>query len=119
MKVFYIPKEITSDFKYIVPSNDYYDLYNTNILCAGQTYTYYRFYYDLEQDIYTTNQRQQSQYNDSWLNCVEIQPSSEYIYRKDYPDILFCSATLIIGIVILLNIITSLIKKGGIFSGLL
>ena len=118
-KQFYIPEGISTDYKYIVPSNDYYDLYNTNYLQAGHNYTYYRFYYDLEQDLYTANNRTQSQYNDTYLNCIEINPSSDYIYRRDYPDILFCSSIIIIALVILFNLVTTLIRRNGVLSGLI
>lgn len=119
MKGFYIPKEITGDYKYIVPSSNYYDLYNTNYLNNNSTYTYYRFYYNLEDDLYLTLTRNTNNYDYGFLNCIEVVPKNDYIYRRDYTNILFCSATLILFIVVLFNLITSLIKRGGLLSGLL
>ena len=116
---FYVPEGIAGEYKYIVPSQDYYDIYNTNYLEPNQTYNYYRFYNNLDQDMYVILQRQTSQYNYGYLSCVEITPQHSYIYRKDYKDIVVSSAILIIGVICLFNIITSLIRKGGLLSGLL
>lgn len=116
---FYIPNGIGDDYKYIVPSGDYYDVYNTNYLEPNQTYNYYRFYNNLDQDMYIQQQRQTSQYNYGWLTCIEIQPQHDYIYRKDYPSIVSTSFIICCCIVLLLNLMTSVIKKGGVLSGLL
>lgn len=116
---FYIPEGIADNYKYIVPSSDYYDVYNTNYLNANSTYTYYRFYNNVDQDMYVTLERTTSNYNYGYLSCVEIQPSHNYVYRKDYPSIVSTSAIIILGIVVLFNIITSIIRRGGLFSGLL
>lgn len=98
----------------------YYDLYNTNYLDANRTYTYYRFYDSVDQDMYIPLERSTSNYNYGYLaNIIEIEPSHNYIYRKDYKDIVLTSAIIIIGIVCLINLITSIIRKGGLLSGLL
>ena len=116
---FYVPEGVPADYKFVVPSNDYYDIYNTDYLNANSTYTYYRFYNNLDQDMYVCLERNTSNYNYGYLNCVEIQPQSSYIYRKDYPQILSSVFILTLGFIVLLNILTSIIKKGGVFSGLL
>lgn len=64
-------------------------------------------------------ERTTSNYNYGWLNSIEIEPDSSYIYRKDYPQIVNVVFILTLGLVVLINIITSIIRKGGIFSGLL
>lgn len=97
----------------------YYDLYDTNYLDANRTYTYYRFYDNLDQDIYIELSRTTSNYNYGYLSCTEIQPKHDYIYRRDYKDIVTTSAVIILGLVVLINILTSIIRKGGVFSGLL
>lgn len=119
MKDFYIPEGITDDFCYVVPGNGYYDLYNTNYLNSNQTYTYYRFYNSVDNDMYQTLTRTTGSYYGQELNAIQIEPKHNYIYRNDYKDIVVTSAVLIIGLVVLLNIITSMIKKGGVLSGLL
>lgn len=117
---FYVPEGIADGYKYIVPSNDYYDLYDTNYLEPNTSYTYYRFYNNLDQDMYMAQTRTTSQYNYGYLsNYVEIQPQHNYIYRKDYPQILQSVFILTLGFIVLINILTSIIKKGGVFSGLL
>lgn len=109
---FYVPEGITGDYKYIVPSNDYYDLYNTDYLQPNSSYNYYRFYNNLDQDMPILLNRTTSQYNYGSLTCVEITPQSSYIYRKDYPQIVSVVFILTLSFIILLNIMTSIIKKG-------
>lgn len=118
MKI-YIPEGIAEQYKYIVPSSGYYDLYNTNYLQPNSSYIYYRFYDNLDQDAYITLERTTNNYNYGYLTCIETEVSHEYIYRNDYNEIVCTSAILILGIVVLFNIITSIIRKGGLFSGLL
>lgn len=118
-KNFYIPEGIGNDFKYVVPSSDYYDVYNTNYLEANRDYMYYRFYNNQDQDNYVVLTRSTSNYNYGYLTCFEISPNSSYIYRKDYPQIVNTAFILTLGFVVLINIITSIIKKGGVLSGLI
>lgn len=115
-KEFYIPEGITEDYKYIVPNGDYYDLYDTFYLENGQTYKFYRFYNNLEKDLFQENYITPT--TNTTLNTIEIIPKNNYIYRQDYKDIIITSAILIIGLVILINILTSIIKRGGVLSGL-
>lgn len=86
-------------------------------LTSGQEFTYYRFYYDLEKDLYTTNT--EIALEDTYLNTIEIIPSSSMLVRDDIPEIVFTSGSIILFIIILINIITSMVKRGGVFSGLL
>lgn len=117
---FYIPEGIADGYKYLVPSNDYYDIYNTNYLEPNESYTYYRFYNNIDSDLYSIQTRTTNQYNYGYLtNSIEIQPQHSYIYRKDYPQILTCVFILTLGFVVLLNVLTSIIKKGGILGGLI
>lgn len=118
MKSFYIPKGITDDYCYIVPGNGYFDVYNTNYLNSNQTYTYYRFYNSVDSDMYQELSRTTG-YTGTSLNAIQVVPQHNYFYRQDYKDIVVTAAVLIIGIVVLVNIITSIIKKGGVLSGLL
>lgn len=119
MSKFYIPDGIGNDYKYIVPSSNYYDLYNTNYLEPNQSYTYYRFYNNLDSDLYISMTRTTSQYNYGYIDTIQIEPDSSYIYRKDYPQILTIVFILTIGFVFLINLLTSCFKKGGVFNGLI
>lgn len=118
MKKLYVPEGITGDFKYIVPGNGYYDLYNTNYLSSNSIYTYYRFYNSVDSDIYQVLQRSTS-YGYGDLNAIEIVPTNNFIYRNDFTNICIVSFIFIFGIIVLFNIITSFIKKGGLLGGLI
>ena len=119
MKTFYIPEGIADTYKYIVPSGDYVDIYDTNYLSPNSTYTFYRVYNDLDSDLYQTLERQTNNYSYGSINAIEINPSHNYIYRNDYPHILFIVCIYVLIFTILFNIFTSIIKKGGLLSGLL
>lgn len=119
MKNFYIPEGIAGDYKFIVPSADYVDIYNTNYLQPNQTYTYYRLYNNLDNDLYQTRQTTTTQYNYGALNSIEIQPTNSYIYRKDYPQICFIVLIYVLAFCVLFNVFTSIVRKGGLLSGLL
>lgn len=119
MKSFYVPKGITDDYCYIVPGNGYYDIYNTDYLNSNTNYTYYRFYDNVDSDIYQELIRSTSSYNYGTLNAIQVEPKHDYIYRKDYPQILQSVFILTIGFVVLFNIMTSFFRKGGVLSGLL
>lgn len=58
-------------------------------------------------------------YNTVNLNAIQVIPQNSYVYRKDYPQILQSVFILTIGFVVLINLMTSIIKKGGVLSGLL
>ena len=114
---YYIPDNIAEDYKYIVFGDDYVDFYSTDNIISGNTYTFYRNYYFFDYDLfqeYTLNATETKN-----LECVEINPTHNYIYRKDYSNILFTSFIYILGFVVIFNIITSIIKKGGLLSGLI
>lgn len=119
MKNFYIPEGIAEDYCYIVPSNNYYDVYNTNYLNANSSYIFYRFYNNLDSDMYLPMERITNNYNYGSLECIQVNPMHSYIYRKDFSDICLTSFIIIFGIIVLFNIVTSIIKKGGLLSGLI
>lgn len=93
-------------------------MYNTDFLNSNSNYTFYRFYNSVDVDMYQVMTRDTGYYGGT-LNAIQIQPQHNYIYRNDYDKILSSSFILIIGFVILVNIMTSIIKKGGVLSGLL
>lgn len=119
MSKFYVPEGIGSDYKYVVPNGNYYDLYNVDYLEPNRTYNYYRFYDSVDSDMFVVMERSTTNYNYGYLSCVEVEPTSEYFYRKDYPNILMSVFILTIGFVVLINAFTSIIKKGGVLSGLI
>lgn len=118
MSKFYVPQGIGSDYKYIVPSGDYYDLYNTTYINPNESVQYYRFYNSIDVDLYTTNYRTAG-YTGTILNYIEIEPTSDYWCRPDYPSILECVLILTLGFLFLINVFTSLFRKGGLFGGII
>lgn len=69
--------------------------------------------------MYQEMTRTTSNYNYGYLNSIQVNPKHDYIYRKDYPQIVQTVFILTIGFVVLFNIMTSFFKKGGVLSGLL
>lgn len=117
MTYFYLPNDIAEDYKYLVPSGDYYDLYDTDTLSANTNYRFYRFYKSVAQDYYLTEDITPT--NSVDLDCIEIMPTHDYVYRNDYKDIVNIVFVYVIGFIFLLNIFTSIIKKGGVLGGLI
>ena len=115
----YVPEGIGDNFKYVVPSNNYFDLYDVDYLQPNETYVFYRHYDNMDEDLFIQMTRTTTNYNYGYLSCAEVSLNHDYIYRKDYPQILQCVFIFTLGFVLLINIITSIIKKGGILSGLL
>lgn len=63
--------------------------------------------------------RTTTNYNYGFLNAIQVIPKHEYIYRKDYSQILTSVFILTVGFVVLFNIMTCFFRKGGVLSGLL
>ena len=57
-------------------------------------------------------------YNNS-IYCTKIDVTDSWQYRREMPSIFLVSFIAIFGIVILLNIVTSIFKKGGLLGGLI
>lgn len=118
MTTIYKNSEIPSEYNIMVPSDSYYDLYKTSVLQPNENYDYYRVFYTLNEDIFVHNNRYN--YNTiTYLQGTQVNTSDNYIYRHDYKDIVFVSGAYILMFLFLVNIVTSLIKKNGILSGLL
>lgn len=111
MKV-YKPSGIPDNFNYIDISSDYIDFYNSSNPLRDTTY--YRVYYNYP-DLFEV-------FNTSWsgnYNLQLVETTSDFVYRPDFPQILYCSITFIIIFIFIFNIITSIIRKGGLLRGLL
>lgn len=116
IKVF-LPEEIAEEYKFLVFGDNYVDYYSTDNLVSGNTYTYYRCYYMYDSDL--LQERSITPTNNVVLDSVEVETTHDYIYRKDYANICQTAFIYIIGFIVLLNIMTSIIKKGGVLSGLI
>lgn len=107
--------DIPEQFHYARFGNNYIDLFDTNHLNNNQTYTYYRIYmYDnlFEYDVRT----QQGGYYSEILQDVSV--SQNKVFRRDFGDICIIVALMVGFGVWLLNLMTSIIRKGGVLGGL-
>lgn len=106
-----IPKE----YHFARYGNYYIDLYKNQDLIGYQDfYRVYMYNNTFQYEHLTTTY---TQYNQT--TAVNINVTDNYMNRRDFPSIMFMSFIYIILIVFLFNIVTSVFKKGGLFSGLL
>lgn len=107
--------DIPEQFHYARFGNNYIDLFDTNRLNNNQSYTYYRIYmYDnlFEYDVRT----QQGGYYSEILQDVSV--SQNKVYRRDFGDICIIVALMVGFGIWLLNLMTSIVRKGGVLGGL-
>lgn len=112
MDKFYIG-DIPSSFHYAVFNNNYLDLYDTP--SPRGTVLRYRIPLNVNSFIYfedTVNLTYS-------LSAQDIPVSSEVFYRSDFSDICSTAFIFIFCIILIFNIVTSVFKKGGLFSGLI
>lgn len=110
--------DIPQQFHFARYGSNYIDLFNTETLRPNQTYTFYRVYmYDnyftYYQDTYTTG----SYYSTSTNYNIPV--SNKAVYRRDFSYVMIMTFIFVIFGVWLLNLFTSIVRKGGIFGGLL
>lgn len=108
--------DIPLDYHYAQFGNDYITLYNQP-QGYNNTLNYYRIYMNYDRFVYSTGQTQFSQYNPQVFQ--DISTSNSWWYRSDLFDILGCVFIISFFFVFLFNIMTSCVKKGGVFGGLL
>ena len=112
----YVDKDIPEEYKYMDFHEEYVDLYNKSSFRDEITQVY-RIYHCISPNTYYTYNRTFGSY--STTTFAEYPRTSEITYRQDFPQI--CNIVFIFSIffIFLINIITSIFKKGGVFSGLL
>lgn len=113
MDVLYIGS-IPSQYHYAVWGNDYVTLYNRPT-AQNITLPYYRIYFNAPGFYYsqgTTTVGQQTQ------TYQDISVSDKWVYRKDSVNILLFSFIVVLSSVWLINLFTSVFKKGGVLGGL-
>ena len=108
--------DIPSEYHFAIFNNGYIDLYNTNVL-HNNSYTYYRVYTNCDGFFYDTRSTTVGQYTTTYT--TDIVTTDKVVYRQDFDHILFCTFIFVLFGVWLLNIMTSLFRKGGVFGGLL
>lgn len=107
---------IPSDYHYAQFGNDYITLYNQP-QGYNNTLNYYRIYFNYDRFMYAQGQQQFTSYNPTTFQNVDV--SNSWWYRKDLSDILLSVFIIAIFFVFIFNIMTSCVKKGGLFGGLL
>lgn len=107
--------DIPTEFHYARFGSNYIDLFNTNQLFNNHLYTYYRIYMYDNLFEYDVRSQEGSYYNET---LQDVSVSQSKVYRRDFGDICII-VTLMVGFGIwLLNLMTSVIRKGGVLGGL-
>lgn len=107
--------DIPLDYHYAVFGNDYIRLYNVPS-AQNQTVTYYQIFTNYEGFYYTTGTTTIGNTRSYYTN---INVSNDWLYRSDIDKIFTVCFIIILMFIFCFNIITSSIKKGGVFGGLL
>lgn len=108
--------DIPVEYHYARFGSNYIDLFNTNELSNNRTYTYYRVYLYDNLFEYDVRSQQVSGYYNETLQDVKV--SQNQVYRRDFGDICVIIALMVGFGVWLLNLLTSVIRKGGVLGGL-
>lgn len=108
--------DIPSDYHYAVFSSDYITLYNQPS-AQNQTLHYYRLYDSSLGYYYSQGDQSFGQYNRTYFTDVPV--SNDWLYRHDLDSIFICVFICVLFFIFLFNIMTSCVKKGGLFGGLL
>lgn len=106
---------IPSEYHYAIFNNGYIDLYNTNVL-HNNTYTRYRVFTNCDGFYYSVDSVNVGQYTTTYTTDISV--SDNAVYRQDFDSIVVVTFIIALFGVWLLNLITSLIRKGGILGGL-
>lgn len=112
MKV-YRPKSIPSNYKYVDVTRDYIDFYNKGSF-RNESTTYYRVYYNYNEDLAVAYNRTFGSTYTTYF--AEVPTSSSFYYRKDIDGIFVITAIIVVFSIWLINLVTSLVVKGGVFG---
>lgn len=107
---------IPSEYHYAIFNNGYIDLYNTDVL-RNNTYTRYRIYTNCDGFYYSTDTVNFGNYTTTYATDINV--SDNFVYRQDFDSIVVVTFIIALFGVWLFNLITSLIRKGGVLGGLL
>lgn len=113
MAIFYIPDNVPANYKYLIRINsNYYELSNVPFVNQNSSYNFVRIYNN--NDYYTEFYQSSTGYNT--LNFNEVSVSNDFLCRNDVDKILIASFIIIYFIIFLCNIVTRVVKRGGLFS---
>ena len=111
----YVPEEIPSNYIYGEITRDYVDLYpKANF--SDETTDYYRIYYNYSSGLVQKKSRDFGYYTTHF----DVLPTTREVFdRPDFCNILSCVFFVCIFGILLFNIITSFVRKVGLFNDLL
>lgn len=107
---------VPPEYHYADFNEFYVDLFNTPVIEANKEYTFYRVYLYDNYFAVSENTFNTSEYIIGGL--VDIPTSDNIVYRRDFDSICFITFVFVFLGVWLLNLMTSLIRKGGVLGGL-
>lgn len=107
--------DIPQEYHYAIFNNGYIDLYNTDTL-HNNTYTFYRIYTNVGGFYYKISEQTYGSYNTTYTQDINV--SNKNVYRQDFPNIVVITFIFALFGVWLFNLLTSLIRKGGLLGGL-
>ena len=107
--------DIPQEYCYARFSDNHIDLYKNQNLTGVQDF--YRIYLYDNSFNYEHLQTTYNQYNETIATYVVV--TDDWHYRRDLPSICFLGLVEIMVIIIIFNLVSSVFKKGGVFSGLL
>ena len=107
--------DIPSEYHFAIFNNGYIDLYNTSVL-HNNTYNSYRIYTNINGFYYEPRQVQVGSYTTTYTRDISV--TDNICYRADFPSILFMTICFTLIGIWLFNLITSLVRKGGLLGGL-
>lgn len=108
--------DIPKEYHFARFSSGYVDLFNTDNLVQGQTYTYYRIYFYDNYFAYDIRTQQGSSYYAEIIQDINV--TDNKVYRRDFGDICVMVGLMVGFGIWLLNLITSVVRKGGVLGGL-
>ena len=107
--------DIPSEYHYAIFNNGYIDLYNTNVL-HNNTYTRYRVYTNVNGFYYSVDTVNVGNYTTTYTTNIDV--SSDIVHRHDFSSIVVVTFIIALFGVWLFNLLTSIIRKGGVLGGL-
>lgn len=116
-KKIYVPKEIPQTHFYMGNiTNTYFEVYDKSNI-RNQSGTYFRVYYNLDPSYFEEYSYNGSSYMET--NYQPFERTDSFLARTDNYKIVTIGFCIIFLIILLANLMTSIIKRGGILGGLL
>lgn len=101
--------DIPSEYHYAIFSDNHIDLYKQQELTGYLDY--YRIYMYDNSFQYDHRYNTYNQYNTTMATYVNV--TNDFMFRRDFPSIMFMSVVYCCILVMFLNLVTSVFKKGG------